>query len=183
MILVDTPRWTWRNQTWGHLVSDASLEELHDFARQLGKRRIGFQGDHYDVSRVEHARALQAGAVGVDSRELMRRLRKAGLRDRSKKPSWKVTYQSDHDHSMAEVAQIVSTSITERSIQERFTETLKSAPPLTEAHGVLMVERPNLAALVLEFGEVLHLDPAHIDLLNRTYDRERHVVELIIGEE
>ena len=46
-----------------------------------------------------------------------------------------------------------------------------------------MVERPNLAALVLEFAEVLHLDPEHIDLLNRTYHRERHVVELIIGEE
>ena len=59
MILADKPLWPWRGQLWGHLVSDTSLEELHEFARQLGKRRIGFQGDHYDLNPTEHARALE----------------------------------------------------------------------------------------------------------------------------
>ena len=87
-VLVDTPRWHWRGQTWAHLVSDASYDELHEFARRLGKRRLGFQGDHYDVDEVDHGRAVALGAQAVGSRELVRRLRDAGLRDRNNKPRW-----------------------------------------------------------------------------------------------
>ncbi len=183
MILVDTPRWIWRGQVWGHLVSDRSIEELHDFARQLGKRRIGFQGDHYDLSSEEHERALDAGAVSVDSRELVRRLRKAGLRDRSKKPSWKIAYQSDRSHTLPEIVQVLAIAIPEKTRRERFTEALQSLSPLIKIAGVLFVERVDLMALVLEFHDAPHVDDEQLDLLNYTYAHERHVVEMIIGQE
>jgi hypothetical protein len=62
------------------MVSDESLDELHAFAAAAGIPRRGFQGDHYDIPE-EHRRAMvEAGAVEVGSRELLRRLRAAGLR-------------------------------------------------------------------------------------------------------
>jgi hypothetical protein len=87
-VIVDDARWRWRGSRWAHLVSDRSHEELHEFARRLGARRLGFQGDHYDVDEVDRARAVELGAETVGSRELVRRLRGAGLRDRTAKPTW-----------------------------------------------------------------------------------------------
>lgn len=82
-VLVDEARWPWRGRRWAHLVSDSSYDELHELAQSIGLRRIGFQGDHYDVDETDRDRALAAGAVATDSRELVRRLRAAGLRRRS----------------------------------------------------------------------------------------------------
>ena len=82
-VLVDEARWPWRGRRWAHLVSDSGYGELHELAQAIGQRRIGFQGDHYDVDETDRARALVAGAVPVNSRELVRRLRSAGLRRRS----------------------------------------------------------------------------------------------------
>jgi hypothetical protein len=65
---------------WAHLVSDESYEELHDFAARLGIPLRSFQGDHYDVPTEYREMALQLGAVSVSSRELVTRLRAAGLR-------------------------------------------------------------------------------------------------------
>ena len=81
-ILVDEARWPWRGRLWAHLVSDESYEELHAFAASIGKSRAAFQGDHYDVDTAEREIALQSGAVAVNSRELVSRLRAAGLRKR-----------------------------------------------------------------------------------------------------
>jgi hypothetical protein len=81
-ILVDPPIWRWRGRTWAHLVSDESLEELHAFADRLGLRRAWFQGDHYDVPAEVRDEALALGAEAVSSRELVVRLREAGLRKR-----------------------------------------------------------------------------------------------------
>ncbi len=78
----------WRGRRWAHLASDESYDELHDFARRLGTRRLGFQGDHYDVDQVDRERALDLGATATESRELVRRLRGAGLRNRLDKPQW-----------------------------------------------------------------------------------------------
>ena len=86
-ILVDDARWPWRGRRWAHLVSDESYEELHRFAVLIGKRRAAFQGDHYDVDEAERELALAAGAVAVDSRELVARLRAAGLRKPRGAPS------------------------------------------------------------------------------------------------
>lgn len=83
-ILVDTAIWPHRGRRWAHLVSDTSLGELHVFAEALGLPRAAFQGDHYDVPTELRARALAAGADAVSSHELVRRLRAAGLRRRSR---------------------------------------------------------------------------------------------------
>ena len=50
------------------------------FAARLGSRRIGFQGDHYDIDIDTREIAIELGATACDSRELVRRLRGAGLR-------------------------------------------------------------------------------------------------------
>lgn len=80
MILVDDARWLWRGRRWAHLVSDRSYDELHRFAANLGIPRRVFQGDHYDVPSDLRAEALSLGAQAVTSRELVVRLRQAGLR-------------------------------------------------------------------------------------------------------
>lgn len=67
---------------WCHLVSDASLDELHTFAADLGCRRVGFQGDHYDIDAETRRLAIERGAQPCESRELVRRIRDAGLRVR-----------------------------------------------------------------------------------------------------
>ena len=82
MILVDRAIWPHRGERWAHLVSDASYDELHAFAEQLGIPRRAFQGDHYDVPAPYRDRAIELGAAAVSSRELLRRLVVAGLRSR-----------------------------------------------------------------------------------------------------
>ncbi len=79
-ILVDAAIWPWRGRYWAHLVSDESYEELHVFTERLGLRRMGFQGDHYDVSADHREKALALGAQACPGRDLVRRLRAAGLR-------------------------------------------------------------------------------------------------------
>ena len=58
--------------------------ELHDFAKKLGIPRRAFQGDHYDIPERLRDRAIELGAVPTESRELVKRLRKAGLRKKYK---------------------------------------------------------------------------------------------------
>jgi hypothetical protein len=81
-ILVDDAIWPWRGRRWAHLVSDESYDELHAFAAAIGLRREWFQGDHYDVPALTRGLAIERGATAVGSRELVRRLRAAGLRRR-----------------------------------------------------------------------------------------------------
>jgi hypothetical protein len=95
-ILVDQARWGWRGTTWCHLVSDSHLDELHAFAGELGCRRVGFQGDHYDIDVDTREIAIELGAVVCDSRELVRRLKAAGLRLRpSVFDKWELDYRID----------------------------------------------------------------------------------------
>lgn len=79
-VLVDEPRWWWRGRRWCHLVSDQTLDELHRVAQAAGLSERAFQGDHYDVPEELRPAVIAAGAVEVGSRELVRRLRAAGLR-------------------------------------------------------------------------------------------------------
>jgi len=80
-IVVDTPLWPGpRGWLFAHLASDTSYEELHIFARRLGLDPRAFDRDHYDLPEHLHARALRMGAEQVRSRELVARLRAAGLR-------------------------------------------------------------------------------------------------------
>lgn len=77
MILVDAPR-PWPNvsdeakrrghgrKRWCHMVSDESVDELHEFAQRLGLRREWFQGGnshpHYDLTEGKRWQALRLGA-------------------------------------------------------------------------------------------------------------------------
>ena len=79
-MLVDECRWWYRGRLWCHLVSDDNLDELHVFAGRLGMPRRAFQGDHYDLHEDLRADAVVLGAVEVTSRELVVRLRAAGVR-------------------------------------------------------------------------------------------------------
>jgi Protein of unknown function (DUF4031) len=76
----------------GHLQAD-TVEELHEFADQLGLRREWFQSkagrpenDHYDLGRIERQRALKLGAIAEDRaagtrrRQAIRRARLSGPR-------------------------------------------------------------------------------------------------------
>ncbi len=84
MVIVDRARWPHRGLLWAHMVSDTSHDELHEFAARLGIPRRAFQGDHYDIPAHLREEAIDLGAVPVTSREIVLRLREAGLR---RKPS------------------------------------------------------------------------------------------------
>jgi len=82
MILIDPPLVPARGRMWSHLASDSSYDELHVFARGIGIPERGFDRDHYDVPSERYDDVVAAGAVPVTSRELIVRLRAAGLRRR-----------------------------------------------------------------------------------------------------
>jgi Protein of unknown function (DUF4031) len=86
-VLIDPAVWPWRGQRWSHLVSDVSYDELHEFAARLGVPRRAFQGDHYDVPASLRGAALALGAEAVPARELLTRLRDAGLRRPKPRPA------------------------------------------------------------------------------------------------
>ena len=79
-VLIDQPTWPAHDTVWSHLVSDVSLEELHDFAAGNGIPRRGFDLDHYDVPEHRYEALVAAGARPVGNRELVLRLRASGLR-------------------------------------------------------------------------------------------------------
>jgi len=79
-VLIDQPMWPAHDTLWSHLVSDVSLEELHDFAARCGIPARAFDRDHYDVPAERYDALVGAGAVPVANRELVLRLRSSGLR-------------------------------------------------------------------------------------------------------
>jgi hypothetical protein len=81
-IFVDECRWWHKERHWCHMVSDSSLDELHDFAARLNIPERGFHRDHYDLPETYREQAVALGAIEVTSRELLHRMRAAGLRVR-----------------------------------------------------------------------------------------------------
>lgn len=79
-ILVDDPVWPAHGRLWAHLVSDASLAELHAFAQRNDLPARAFDRDHYDVPQEALPRLIAAGATHVSGKELVRRLIASGLR-------------------------------------------------------------------------------------------------------
>ncbi|GHF46683.1 hypothetical protein GCM10010218_29960 [Streptomyces mashuensis] len=79
-LYIDPPVWPGHGRLWSHLVSDESFDELHAFAARLGMSARAFDGDHYDVPEERYADAVLLGAQETGSKELVRRLRAAGLR-------------------------------------------------------------------------------------------------------
>nr|WP_246314608.1 DUF4031 domain-containing protein [Kineococcus aurantiacus] len=78
--MVDTARIPAHGRWWAHLASDTSSAELHAFADLLGVPRRAFEGDHYDVPVERIPEAVALGAELVTTRELLARVRAAGLR-------------------------------------------------------------------------------------------------------
>ncbi|MWC00319.1 DUF4031 domain-containing protein [Agromyces seonyuensis] len=83
-VLIDDPMWPKHGTVWAHLVSDESIEELVAFADAADLPRRAFDLDHYDVPVERWDDLVARGAVPVDGRELVRRLRASGLRVTSK---------------------------------------------------------------------------------------------------
>ncbi|MBT2249393.1 DUF4031 domain-containing protein [Arthrobacter sp. BHU FT2] len=79
-IYLDPPLWPAHGTHFSHLVSDASLEELHAFAAEAGIPERAFDGDHYDVPERRFDDLVAAGAVPVEARVLVRKLIASGLR-------------------------------------------------------------------------------------------------------
>ncbi|MFI5620441.1 DUF4031 domain-containing protein [Streptomyces sp. NPDC051567] len=86
-LYIDPPTWPGHGRMWSHLVSDVSYEELHAFAAGIGCPPKAFDGDHYDVPSHRYPGAVDAGAVEVGSKELVRRLTAAGLRRPKGRPA------------------------------------------------------------------------------------------------
>ena len=80
VILIDQARWWFNGRRWCPLIRDTSVEELIDFADRNEIQRRSFQGDHYDIPEEYRERLIADGAIEVESREIARRLRAAGLR-------------------------------------------------------------------------------------------------------
>ena len=81
-LLIDPPNSPGHGRMWSHLASDESFDELHRFAATLGIPQRGFDRDHYDIPSERYDLVVAAGAQPVSSRELIRRLKAAGLRRR-----------------------------------------------------------------------------------------------------
>lgn len=80
-VYVDSEEIPWRGKLWCHLVAD-SLDELHDFAAQLGLRRSWFQSrnyPHYDVTVSVRQRALRLGAIDADRETIVDRSKQMRL--------------------------------------------------------------------------------------------------------
>ena len=76
-ILIDEARWWFRGRRWCHLVSDASLEELHRFAETRASAGAASRVTTTTCPRLRPA-LIAGGAQVVPSRELLQRLREAG---------------------------------------------------------------------------------------------------------
>ncbi|GAB3190650.1 DUF4031 domain-containing protein [Nesterenkonia suensis] len=82
-IYIDPPLWPAHGTVFSHVISDASLEELHTFAARTGISPRAFDEDHYDVPAHRHRDLIASGATPVSGRELARILADCGLRVRS----------------------------------------------------------------------------------------------------
>ena len=79
-LFIDPPNAAGHGRMWSHLASDASYDELHIFARELGIPERGFDHDHYDVPAEWYDQVVALGVEPISSRELIGKLRSAGLR-------------------------------------------------------------------------------------------------------
>ncbi|MEU6366366.1 DUF4031 domain-containing protein [Streptomyces sp. NPDC046931] len=84
-VYIDPPTWPGHGRLWSHLISDVSYDELHRFAERLDVPRRAFERDHYDLPAHRYPEAVRAGAVEVDSREVVRLLHASGLRRRKRR--------------------------------------------------------------------------------------------------
>jgi alkanesulfonate monooxygenase SsuD/methylene tetrahydromethanopterin reductase-like flavin-dependent oxidoreductase (luciferase family) len=71
-----------RGKWWCHMITDGEIEELHEFAEEIGLKRAWFQDHpthpHYDLTESRQIRAVAAGAKLVTSLELVKILKAKG---------------------------------------------------------------------------------------------------------
>ena len=79
-IYIDPPTWPAHGTVFSHLISDASLAELHEFAAAAGISVRAFDRDHYDVPAHLYDELVQAGAIELSGAQLTRTLIASGLR-------------------------------------------------------------------------------------------------------
>ena len=79
-IYIDPPTWPAHGTVFSHLISDASLAELHEFAAAAGISERAFDRDHYDVPAHLYVNLVRAGAKELSGAELTRTLIASGLR-------------------------------------------------------------------------------------------------------
>lgn len=79
-VFIDPPTWPAHGTVFSHLISDASLDELHRLAEAAGVSRHAFDQDHYDVPAHKYEDLRRLGAVAVSGGELTRILLRCGLR-------------------------------------------------------------------------------------------------------
>ncbi|WP_309123952.1 DUF4031 domain-containing protein [Arthrobacter sp.] len=79
-VYIDPPLWPAHGTVFSHLISDASLEELHAFAAEAGIPERAFDLDHYDVPARRYRQLVTLGAREVDGGALVRILIASGLR-------------------------------------------------------------------------------------------------------
>lgn len=61
----------WRYRTSCHLMADTDAE-LEAFAKQLGLRQSWRHYDHYDLTQNKRRQAVEAGAMPITQREMVR---------------------------------------------------------------------------------------------------------------
>ena len=90
MTFVDTPREYGREPAgyrgrlrtrirWGHLIADTE-DEAHVIAQRIGLRREWWQGNHYDLVPSKRTAAMRLGAVALDRRAFVAKLRELRAR-------------------------------------------------------------------------------------------------------
>jgi hypothetical protein len=185
-VLVDDAVWAWRGERWAHLTSDRSLVELHRFAELLGVRRLAFQGDHYDVPAPIRARAVDLGAVTVTSRELVRRLRLAGLRRRgaARPEPWRRIPVPHGDRSAAAFDGLLVRELG-RDAAARFAPILAALPVDSPDARVTVFGRTTEAALAIELPgahpcSVPSVDIARAGTVHVTAQGSTTLVEILV---
>lgn len=77
-LMTCTPTANWRWSKSCHLIAD-DLDELHEFAKQIGMRRSWFQGNnrlpHYDLNENRRRVAVKQCAIELDRRGFVSKMR------------------------------------------------------------------------------------------------------------
>lgn len=163
-VFADTPRWPQHGTRWGHLISDTSLEELHEAAARAGLPPRSFDLDHYDWPVSARPRLVAAGVRFVGDGELTRILIASGLRIRLKdRPAARARRTAEHaaalglgivprDLIMGEIGHADPLPAEAHSAPGAFRMTREdvSAPPRIEAHDASGRERGLAMLAVLD---------------------------------
>ena len=83
---IQSRKWPYKQAC--HLIAD-SVEELHEFAAQVGLHRSWFQDHnipHYDLTTGMRYKAIRLGAVSINVKDFIKLTRKQRLRETSGQP-------------------------------------------------------------------------------------------------